>query len=145
MSTEANKVPGMVKTMQVADTRRYVVLFQLILAIAIWWSLGQAMLLVWKAADWPRMEYFGGIHLASILAFIIAGSALTYTLRHPGAQDFANEVAIELRKVSWPSAKETRQSTMVVIICVVVVSLILGGFDLMWSKLIRSLLTYGTT
>ena len=131
--------------MQVADTRRYVVLFQLILAGAIWWTLTQALLLVWKAADWQRMEFFGGIHLANILAFFIAGSAVTYTLRHPGAQDFANEVAIELRKVSWPSAKETRQSTMVVIIVVVVVSLILGGFDFVWSKLIRSLLTYGTT
>ena len=55
--------------------------------------------------------------------------------------NLANEVATELKKVTWPTAKEVRAATLVVIIMAVVSALILGLFDLVWSNLTE--LIYG--
>lgn len=143
MSTEANKVLTGVSG---GDTRRWVVFAQAVVAVAIWWALGNLFLLIYKQAHIHEYSPFG-VPDAKWIAFAIVGAAFIYTLRNVVAQEFATEVLIELRKVTWPSWKETRQSTMVVIVTVFVVGLILGGFDLMWAKLIKFLLTYhsGTT
>ena len=53
----------------------------------------------------------------------------------------ANEVASELKKVTWPTAKEVRQSTVTVILMAIISALILGFFDFVWSNLTE--LVYG--
>jgi preprotein translocase subunit SecE len=45
----------------------------------------------------------------------------------------ATEITMELKKVTWPTRKETSAATVVVIITVIIVSIILGVFDLIWS------------
>jgi preprotein translocase subunit SecE len=56
------------------------------------------------------------------------------------ATQFLREVKIELKKVTWPSKKETMASTAVVIILVVIVSAFLGLVDMGLSSLIRLVL-----
>ncbi len=48
---------------------------------------------------------------------------------------FSKDARLELRKVVWPSRKETTQTTLMVIVLVIVMSLILWGIDtfLMWA------------
>ncbi len=53
---------------------------------------------------------------------------------------FLREVKIELKKVSWPSRKETLASTAVVIIIVIIISSFLGLVDIGLSSLIRFVL-----
>ncbi|MBW2170828.1 MAG: preprotein translocase subunit SecE [Deltaproteobacteria bacterium] len=53
---------------------------------------------------------------------------------------FLREVKIELKKVTWPSRKETFASTGVVIIIVVIISAFLGLVDMGLSSLIRFVL-----
>jgi preprotein translocase subunit SecE len=53
---------------------------------------------------------------------------------------FLREVKIELKKVTWPSKKETVASTAVVIIVVMIVSAFLGIVDFGLSSLIRFVL-----
>lgn len=53
---------------------------------------------------------------------------------------FLREVKIELKKVTWPSRKQTMGSTVVVIILVIIVSLFLGLVDFGLSSLIRIVL-----
>jgi preprotein translocase subunit SecE len=53
----------------------------------------------------------------------------------------ANEVSSELAKVTWPTAKEVRQSTVTVIAMAIISALILGFFDFIWSNLTE--LVYG--
>jgi preprotein translocase subunit SecE len=53
---------------------------------------------------------------------------------------FLREVRIELKKVTWPSRKETLASTAVVIIIVVIISAFLGLVDMGLSSLIRFVL-----
>jgi preprotein translocase subunit SecE len=52
-------------------------------------------------------------------------------------RQYLREVAHELRRVSWPSRKETIGSTAVVLVLVLLASLFLGAVDLALSKLLR--------
>lgn len=56
---------------------------------------------------------------------------------------FLREVKVELKKVTWPSRKQTVGSTVVVIILVLVISLFLGVVDVGLSSLIRVVLQQG--
>ena len=53
---------------------------------------------------------------------------------------FLREVKVELKKVTWPSRKQTIGSTVVVIVLVMLISLFLGVVDLGISSLIRMVL-----
>jgi preprotein translocase subunit SecE len=53
---------------------------------------------------------------------------------------FLREVKIELKKVTWPSKKQTMGSTVVVIILVIIISLFLGLVDMGLSSLISVVL-----
>ena len=53
---------------------------------------------------------------------------------------FLREVKIELKKVAWPSRKQTIGSTAVVIVLVMLISLFLGVVDMGLSTLMRFVL-----
>lgn len=57
------------------------------------------------------------------------------------AMDFLREVKVELKKVTWPTRKQTTGTTIVVIIFVFVVAVFLGLFDFGLSKLVQVVLT----
>jgi len=77
----------------------------------------------------------------SITSAAVAFFAAVITYRNDRVYTLANEVASELKKVTWPSAKEVRTATIVVIVMSVISALILGFFDLIWSNLTE--LVYG--
>ena len=54
---------------------------------------------------------------------------------------FFVEVRSELKKVTWPTAKEVRTATMVVVMMAIISAIILGLFDFVWSNLTE--LVYG--
>jgi preprotein translocase subunit SecE len=99
-------------------------------------------LLQWSI-DWI-WGYFGPvpsditISLASGIAAIVVGLVLYNNDR---VYHLANEVASELKKVTWPTAKEVRSSTLTVILMAIISALILGLFDFAWSNLTE--LVYG--
>jgi preprotein translocase subunit SecE len=53
---------------------------------------------------------------------------------------FLREVKVELKKVTWPSRKQTMGSTVVVLILVMIISVFLGVADIGLSSLIRVVL-----
>ena len=57
--------------------------------------------------------------------------------------DFIRDVRSELRKVAWPSQRETINLTAVVIAFSVAVGLFLGGIDYVFQELFRLLLGIG--
>jgi preprotein translocase subunit SecE len=78
------------------------------------------------------------ITVVSAAVALIAGIVMYRSDKYYG---LANEVAGELKKVTWPSAKEVRAATVVVIVMAIISALILGLFDLVWSNLTE--LVYG--
>jgi preprotein translocase subunit SecE len=55
-------------------------------------------------------------------------------------QQFLKESKAELKKVTWPTSKQTIASTSVVIVITVIVSLALGLVDFGLAKIIRVIL-----
>lgn len=47
----------------------------------------------------------------------------------------------EIKKVSWPTRKETTQYTILVILLSLAVALLLGGLDYVFNFLVQKLLT----
>jgi preprotein translocase subunit SecE len=52
-------------------------------------------------------------------------------------KQFLKEAKVEIKKVAWPTPKQTLASTSVVLIVVVIISLFLGIIDFGLSKIIR--------
>ncbi len=53
------------------------------------------------------------------------------------AAKFISEVRMELKKVSWSTRRELINSTIVVIVSVVILAIFIGVCDLIWSNLIN--------
>ena len=72
-----------------------------------------------------------------------AGGEVGATSASPIARavEFFREVKVELKKVTWPTRKQTTGTTVVVIVFVFVVAAFLGLFDLGLSKLVQVVLT----
>lgn len=93
-------------------------------------------LLQWTA-DW-LWGYFTRAPSEFHITVLSAGVTLAggiYLYRHERVYALATEVAAELKKVSWPNAKEVRTATIVVMIMTIISASILGFFDLVWSRL----------
>ena len=56
------------------------------------------------------------------------------------SSQFLREVKIELKKVTWPTRKQTMGSTVVVVVLVMIFSLFLGLVDVGLSSLVRVVL-----
>jgi len=60
------------------------------------------------------------------------------------AKQFLREVKTELKKVTWPSRKDTLAGTLVVLVAVFIIAIFLGVVDFWLSKLIKMLLEKAT-
>ena len=58
-------------------------------------------------------------------------------------KEFVQEVLAEFRKVSWPSRQELINSTVVVIVVTVVLSLFLGAIDIVLARAVEWILGGG--
>ncbi len=56
------------------------------------------------------------------------------------ARNFLGDVKAELKKVTWPSRKETISTAWVVIIIILLISLYLGMCDLILGKLLKAVI-----
>lgn len=66
--------------------------------------------------------------VAVIIAVVAAGIAAT-TVKGHAFFTFAKESRIEVRKVIWPTRAEANQTTLIVALAVLVMSLVLWGLD----------------
>lgn len=53
---------------------------------------------------------------------------------------YLSEVRAEVRKVTWPGRDELRKSTLVIIIFVIIIGLVIGAMDWLFSLILVNLL-----
>lgn len=53
------------------------------------------------------------------------------------ANQFMNEVMMEVSRVTWPTQNDTTKATFVVVIMVIITGMILGALDQVWTKLVQ--------
>ena len=87
-------------------------------------------------ATWQRILLLLG-------SFIAAAAIGFYTRAGHALRDFLFESNFELRKVVWPTRQETIQTTIVIFLVVVALSLILGLIDFTLKWLVLDLLLKG--
>lgn len=86
------------------------------------------------------------LFLRVLALLVIAGFAGFVALQtDPGRRlwQFASDSRMEVRKVVWPSRQETMQTTLVVFVMVLILSLILWLFDMMLMGILRFLTGQG--
>ncbi len=119
----------------VEQPKRIVAIFYVLAAIAMGIFLEKVTALVFTYARVNDFEVFGGWNLSTVVGFAIAAVAAIVVWRIPRTQTVSLEVALELRRVTWPTVRETRAATVAVIVASAIAAVILGVFDMVWSWL----------
>jgi len=106
---------------------RWVQLAYVVVALTLIWLFDHIINGVWYFfADPNEAIVTAGAVVAGIVGTIVLyGNEPTYGLIH--------DVADEMSRVSWPTRKETSQSTIVVVVTSIVAALMLFLFDSVWS------------
>lgn len=117
----------------VDQPKRIVAIFYVVAALAVGMFLEKILEISFGAAGVNDFAVIGDWTLSTVLGFVLAVVAAVAIWRFPKAQKVSMEIALELRRVTWPSLRETRASTIAVIVASFVAAVILGLFDLLWS------------
>ena len=119
----------------VDQPKRIVAISYVLAALALGVFLEKVTAIVFSYTRVNDFEVFGGWTLSTMVGFAIAAAGAVVVWRIPRTQTVSLEVALELRRTTWPSLRETRAATLAVMVASVVASVILGVFDWVWSWL----------
>ncbi|WP_024870381.1 preprotein translocase subunit SecE [Pseudoxanthomonas suwonensis] len=121
------------------DIVKYAIAALLVLAGLFVWFWFAAPARAGQLGDWaPQLR---GLAVA---AGLVAGAAVfLVSSKGRDMREFLSEARFELRKVVWPTRQETTRMTWVVIAVVIILSLILAGFDFFVKWAIELFLNFG--
>ena len=105
------------------------------------WSIVVALLAGGVLGNWYFQEVSLLIRVVAILAAaIVAGLIAVQTERGQGIWALIKDARTEIRRVVWPTNQETTQTTLVVLVIVLVFALILWGLDSLLSWIVSSII-----
>ena len=105
------------------------------------WSVVVALLIGGVVGNWYFQEVSLLVRVIALLvAAVLAGFVAVQTERGQGIWSLIKEARTEVRRVVWPSNPETTQTTLVVLVIVLVFSLILWGLDSLLSWVVSSII-----
>ncbi len=119
----------------VEQPKRYVAIFYVLAAIVLGVFLEKVTALVLSYSRVNDFAVLGDWTLSTIIGFALAVVVAIVVWRYPKTQAVSLEIALELRRVTWPSLRETRAATVAVIVASAIAAVILGVFDFVWSWL----------
>lgn len=120
----------------VEQPKRYVAIFYVLAAIALGKTLEKVLQVVFSYARWNDATVLvEGWTVSTAVGFALAAVLAGALWRQPRTQTLALEVALELKRVTWPSLRETRANTVAVVVASFIASIILGVFDFIWGRL----------
>jgi preprotein translocase subunit SecE len=118
------------------NTKKWIQICFLFVAAMAWVFFYYLSDTVWDLAELPiPADWF--IMPPQIIAFVAAIVTFIILQRNTKVNQFSNEVASELTKVTWPEKKETLMSAGVISVMVAICALILFAFDSLWGTLVR--------
>jgi preprotein translocase subunit SecE len=108
-------------------TERWVQLAFVVTALLLMWLFDNAITGIWYLFADPSETL---VSLGAVVLGVLGAVAL---YRTPAAYGLVHDVSEEMARVSWPTRKETSQSTVVVVITSIVAAIMLFLFDSVWS------------
>ena len=119
----------------VEQPKRIVAIAYVLAAIALGVFLEKVVALVLAYVRVNDFAVVGDYSLSTMIGFLVAVVAAVVVWRIPKTQSVSLEIALELRRVTWPSLRETRAATVAVIVASAIAAVVLGLFDMIWSWL----------
>ncbi len=120
----------------VEQPKRYVAIFYVLAAIALGKFLEKISMLVFSYARFNDATVLvEGWTLSTVIGFVVAAAVAVVIWRIPRTQMVSLEIALELKRVTWPSLRETRASTVAVVVASFIAAIVLGIFDFIWGRL----------
>ena len=105
------------------------------------WLIVAALLAGGVFANWYHQDEMLLIRVVGLLATAAAATLLALqTARGKTIWVLLKESRTEVRRVVWPSNQETTQTTMVVLLLVVIFALILWGLDSLLGWIVSSII-----
>jgi preprotein translocase subunit SecE len=113
---------------------RYIYLSFIGMGLLVWLIVAKGLGTLWQMLKWNDFRILGeNLTLTGLVGFGFAAVFVLFLWKHERVNKLAEEIAQELKKVTWPTRAELKAATIVVIITVIVMSAILGLFDAFWS------------
>jgi preprotein translocase subunit SecE len=107
-----------------------------VIAAFLFWFLDKMTLIVWAMLAEPITG------VASAASALVAGVTAYRLYKHETTHRVITEIVAELSKVTWPSRDETYWSSVVVIVTSIIMAVIVGSFDFVWSAITDLLYKY---
>ena len=108
-------------------------------ALALLLAVAGVVAFYWFETQWPA-----GVRILAVVLGLVAGAAVfMITAKGGQTREFLSEARFELRKVVWPTRQETTRTMWVVIAVVILMSLMLAGFDMVIQFGVKRLLGNG--
>jgi preprotein translocase subunit SecE len=121
------------------QTQKWVNLSLLISVAVVFLFVSRLVAAVWDIAHLPLLEEWP-VPPVYLIGFGIAAGIGFWVRKDGKANNFLNEVVLELSRVTWPNRKETVASAGVVVVLIGIAALILFLIDSLWGTMIRGLL-----
>lgn len=122
-------------TTGVEQPKRYVAIFYVLAAIAAGKFLEKVFALIFSYARFNDAVVLEGWNTSTFVGFAVAAVIAVVVWRIPKTQTVSLEIALELKRVTWPNLRETRAATIAVVVASFIASIILGVFDFIWGRL----------
>jgi preprotein translocase subunit SecE len=120
----------------VEQPKRYVAIFYVLAAIALAKFFEKISALVFSYVRFNDATILvEGWTLSTLIGFVLAAALAVVVWRIPRTQAVSMEIALELKRVTWPSMRETRASTVAVVVASFIAAIVLGVFDFIWGRL----------
>lgn len=119
----------------VDQPKRYVAIFYVLAAIAAGKFLEKVFALIFSYARFNDAAVLEGWNTSTFVGFAVAAAVAVVVWRIPRTQTVSLEIALELKRVTWPNLRETRAATIAVVVASFIASIILGVFDFIWGRL----------
>jgi preprotein translocase subunit SecE len=120
----------------VEQPKRYVAIFYVLAAIAFAKFFEKIAALGFSYARFNDATVLvEGWTVSTAIGFVVAAALAVVIWRIPRTQTVSLEIALELKRVTWPSLRETRASTVAVVVASFIAAIVLGIFDFIWGRL----------
>jgi len=120
--------------------KKWIYLSYVAATLLLSWVLAQTLALVAGIARLDNPMLLGVVRASTVIAVVVVTVAAFFFFRREVVNLFAMDVLQEMKKVTWPVRKNVYLSTIVVIVCVVIVAVILGVYDWLCAQLISLVL-----
>lgn len=116
------------------SNQRFLAMGLLVILGCIGYVVAQAAALIFSAVGVSNSEVFGGLTISTLIGVVAAVGLGVFAWMNDRVQEVGQEVAGELRKVTWPTPPEIRAATIAVVVATLIAAVLLGVMDFLSAK-----------